>query len=497
MSRKEVTQKANQSLVVLHSDELPESHRASEAIEGSGGQVMHRYGSRVLIGRISEKVGQGLAARRDVRSLHHAAVVREPEKLSEAEQLGLEAWNLRQSKDFEEAKVERPRDGARWDARDMVEPPDGRGMIHVGESDVLGAPSLAIEDTSPYLIGSVAVGIIMVEGPTAALRFTDKQKVKIVAEVQEGLTWLGKQEPRASVTWSYDIHTVRVDAEPDASLTGYEPLEGLWRNPAMEKLGFKANYKGVRDYVASIRKGLGTRWGYVAYFTKYPIQHFAYASKPSLVMHYDNDGWGPDNIDRLFTHETGHIFGCPDEYEDSDCNCTSRYGYLRVRNGNCQTCASPFVDCLMAANTWAMCQYTPAHLGWRDKDGDGTLDPVDPLASPSLAVDLRRVRRRFPSLFESLGLEGVVPALSQAEGSAHESIPLFLLRRILNAGEMKRVEEALMAEEDQFVEALARKLQAITKDLKAGGKAPAPKAAATAAKKVRRPTKAARKSRPR
>src|SRR5690606_29203824 len=70
-----------------------------------------------------------------------------------------------------------------------------------------------------------------------------------------------------------------------------------------------ANFQGVRNYVAAIRNSLGTRWGYVAFFTKYPVHHFAYASKPRLVMHYENDGWGPDNIDRVFT--SGRRRGCP------------------------------------------------------------------------------------------------------------------------------------------------------------------------------------------
>ena len=31
-------------------------------------------------------------------------------------------------------------------------------------------------------------------------------------------------------------------------------------------------------------------------------------------MHLDNDGWGQSNLDSVFAHETGHIFGAPDEY---------------------------------------------------------------------------------------------------------------------------------------------------------------------------------------
>jgi hypothetical protein len=337
-------------------------------------------------------------------------------------------------------------------------------MRHAGDSDVLGAPELAAEDMSPYLIGSVAVGIIMVEGPTANLQFSQAERTKVVAEVQEGLTWLGRQDPRASVTWAYDIKTVRVNVAPNNNLTGYEPLEGLWRNPAMAQLGFSPDFNGVRNYVASIRTSLGTRWGYVGYFTKYPLNHFAYASKPRLVMHYNNDGWGPDNIDRVFTHETGHIFGCPDEYANSGCNCTSLYGYLQERNGNCERCASPFQQCLMAANSWAMCPFTFGHLGWRDTDGDGVLDPVDPVQRPQ--VSWARLCRRFPRLCESLGIHGLAQTIANAEAPAHDSIPLFMLRRVLNNEQMTLVENAIAQEEDQYVDALAKKLSTWVKEIK-------------------------------
>lgn len=62
------------------------------------------------------------------------------------------------------------------------------------------------------------------------------------------------------------------------------------------------------------------RWAYCAFFVKgYPLWHFAYASSPRIVMDYANDGWGPDNIDRVFAHEIGHIFSCHDEYATANC----------------------------------------------------------------------------------------------------------------------------------------------------------------------------------
>ncbi len=463
----------NQSLIMLHSDELPDTHKEAAAIEDAGGQVQHIYGSRVVIGQVPAQLHEKVEAHKAVRTLLVDAPAAVPPRLSETEHLGVEAWNLRQSPDFAAAKAERPRDGQRWDMPDMLEPPDGVGMRHTGESDVQGALEFAAEDMSPYLIGSVAVGIVIVEGPTADLQFNDQERAKVVAEVQEGLTWLGRQESRASITWNYDIRTVRVNVAPNPALTGYEPLESLWRDPAMGQLGFAPNFQGVRDYVASIRTNLGTRWGYVGFFTKYPLHHFAYASKPRLVMHYQNDGWGPDNIDRVFTHETGHIFGCPDEYGSSGCSCTARFGYLQEVNGNCESCASPFTDCLMAVNTWAMCSYTPVHLGWRDSDGDGTLDPVDPLTNP--VIDWRNLCQRFPFVCDLLGFQAPAAASSLLEEPAHESIPLFLLRRVLKDQDMAKVQELLAKEQEQYLDVLIRKLNTVTKEIKSQRKLQAPR----------------------
>lgn len=343
-----------------------------EMEEGEPVRPIHVYGRNVTVAEVTDGAAEGLPFPGGAPAAME--VVPETLALTATERLGLTAWNLRVSPEFAEAKAARPRAGDSWD---RFEPPDAPETVH-GRSPAIAGQMLApAPDLSAFLIGSVAVGLVLVEGPTEDLQFTHAERVKVVAEVQEGLGWLAQQEPRAQVLWSYDIQVVRLGVPPDPGLGGFEPLESLWRNPAMQQMGFSPTFQGVRDYAASLQQSLQTRWAIVGFFTKYPLHHFAYASKPRLVMDFHNDGWGVDNIDSVFAHEAGHLFGCPDEYASSGCGCHERFGFLRERNGNCESCANPFVDCLMEANKLSLCDFTRVHFGWRDSDGDGIFDPDD------------------------------------------------------------------------------------------------------------------------
>lgn len=451
---------AAESVLILQRDgDEPDS--GIDAVEAAGGHVTHRYGSRVVIGRIPAQAARRLTRRR-VAKRHTRAIEAPPKRLSAAEELGIAAWNLRRSATWQEAKTDRIGEGAAWDMPPPgAQPPDGPGMTHV-EPERRGV-AFGGEDMSPYLIGSVAVGLVLVEGPTFDLKFSEEERTKVVAEVQEGLSWLAGREATANVSFAYDVRFVSLDVAPNPQLSGYEPLESHWRNPAMASLGFRADMGGVRDYVAGIRRTLNTRWGYAAFLTKYPVHHFAYALKPRMVMHYANDGWGPDNIDRVFAHETGHIFGCPDEYASSGCRCIIPAGYLGERNGNCESCAAPFVPCLMAANTWAMCAHTPVHLGWRDTDRDGILDPADPVGSP--AVNWGALCAAVPWLCQLLGIRSPEPDALAARGivarpeSRDDAVPVDLLRRVLDPEDVERVLDAARSEQEHALLALETKLR--------------------------------------
>ncbi len=339
---------------------LEQPVRAAPTEDGAAGRAgpapyLHRYGDRVLIGLEHAPRLPG------ARTFAAPSAVPEPilARLTETERLGLEALSLRQQPEYVAAKLARPREGEAWNmlgCTTMAQalPPEAARAME----------ARAAAPTSSYLEGSVAVGLIIVEGPTPDLQFTQAERTQVVAEVQNGLSWLASMNPYAGINFSYDIQIVTLDVTPDPSAAD---LEAHWRDPAMAALGYDGSWSGVAQYVEDIRTRFGTRWTYCGYFTKYPLGWFAYASigGPRLVMNYANDGWGPDNIDRVFAHESGHIFGCPDEYASSGCDCDGAWGRFSFPNVNCENCApNGGVNCLMKGNTWALCNVTPAHLGW-------------------------------------------------------------------------------------------------------------------------------------
>ncbi len=357
----------NHELLVVLTENAERSTPAPKSMpapENDGG-VLHRYGPRVEIRRTQPLAigGTPLAVSPGPRGASGT--------LSFAEKLGIEAFTLRRSPDYRTAKANRPRDGESWDMRGCAPKAGDTPAVEALVSSMVMAPQSAdgvARGSAPapgaaMLVGSVAVGIIIVNGPNAMTQFTDSERVQVVAEVQAGLTWLGNQEPAAHITWNYEIHNVSIPTATDATA---DDDESRWRNPAMGSLGHTENWQGVIDYVNAMRARLQTNWAYCVFFVKgYPLWHFAYASAPRIVMDYTNDGWGPDNIDRVFAHETGHIFSCPDEYSAANCTCTSTHGIYDEPNSNCASCApGGGTSCLMRANDWTMCLHTRRHLGW-------------------------------------------------------------------------------------------------------------------------------------
>lgn len=205
--------------------------------------------------------------------------------------------------------------------------------------------------------------IYQVEGGSPQ-EITNSECSTILSEVLEGLNFLANAEPAAKVTFSHKLNFVTVGAAPGVGAPTYEGYEAPWRNAALALLGFAATRQGSRDYVRNLITTLNTKWGYVGYFTKYPLAHFAYAGEERLVMDYRNDGWGVDKINQVFAHESCHIFGAADEYGTCGCGVS---GIYNIPNSNCVNCATPaipHVSCLMDGNILSLCRFSRGQIGW-------------------------------------------------------------------------------------------------------------------------------------
>jgi hypothetical protein len=277
-----------------------------------------------------------------------------------------------------------------------------------------------------FMVGNVAVGIVVVDGKAGtAAEFTFGEKLNISIGMSKAFDILYKLRgvavaglPRIPLLFVAKIDTVKLDLDPASvptpSAAGtrvstsaeYERFEQVWRDPALAALGLSAGKPGIAQYV---QKLMTTSWAalpgppdsaYVVFVTKYMANWMAYADAAisRLTMSYlwladqtpvnadgtggfrgtGAKGWGEANFHRVLAHESGHIFGAPDEYASSNCSTSATAGHLHIANSNCEISNPASVDCLMKNNTEAMCAATPGHWGWADLNGNGVLDVLEP-----------------------------------------------------------------------------------------------------------------------
>ncbi|NJN94553.1 MAG: hypothetical protein HC875_10880 [Anaerolineales bacterium] len=253
--------------------------------------------------------------------------------------------------------------------------------------------------TSEYMAGSVAVGIVLIESngsvDPSTENWTSDEKQLVFNEIMAALNWWAKLEPRANLSFVYEDHF----SNPLPS--NYEPItrsmgdQQYWINDAMSALGYTGSsyFTRVRNYNNDLRDTYQTDWAFTVFVVdssadsdnRFKDNYFAYAylGGPFMVMTYGNNGYGPSNMDAVAAHEIGHIFHALDQYSGAVQSCTRRSGYLNVENLNSQygNCPSN-VHSIMRGQIYpytikAIDPYAAGQIGWRDSDKDNILDPLD------------------------------------------------------------------------------------------------------------------------
>ena len=285
---------------------------------------------------------------------------------------------------------------------DALSPPDAP-LTSMGAEATTGEPGYY--QTSEYLIGNVAVGLILPESDGSqeaeSEDWTEHEIAQVQEQVQAALDWWATLEPAAHLSFTVEVHA--------QVPIGYEPInhtlgeERLWIGETMAALGFENSpyFSAVRDYVNDLRDRAGADWAFVIFVVdssadddgRFADGYFAYAyvGGPFMVMTYDNSGYGIGNMAAVAAHETGHIFRALDQYAASGIQCDFQSGYLGVKNGNSLAggpCESDEPSIMRGGlypyQIRAVDHFARGQIGWWDSDGDGVLDPVD--AAPQLTA---------------------------------------------------------------------------------------------------------------
>lgn len=259
-------------------------------------------------------------------------------------------------------------------------------------------PDSLARDTSDYMIGTGVVHIVFLESDGSdepeSEDWTSSRKSKVLSESRNGLNFWESEAPGGRYDVKIVSSTVNTGVEPirHPGPTGNEcDNQFVWIHDAMNALGTdpgdlecqgdgwdSSTFSAVRSYAHDLRNAHDRDWGYVAFVVdskndgdgKFSDGWFAYAYRggPFTVLTWDNDGWGIDRFDRVMAHESGHIFGATDEYDNGD--SSEEWGYLWVQEVHLS-------GCIMDDASWCVSSGTAGQIGWRDSDGDGLVDPVD------------------------------------------------------------------------------------------------------------------------
>lgn len=241
-------------------------------------------------------------------------------------------------------------------------------------------PGPGYDDISEFFVGSVAVGIFLVESTGGAYYWSDDEVAQTLEGILAALSWWASMEPSANISFAYELHI----REP----TSWEPIENpladshLWISEIMANLGFPGSDARARvlRYNNDLRGRLGTDWAYSIFvadsddsvnYGRFTDDQYAcsYIGGPSFTMSRYSS-WAYNSADYFLAvpaHETGHIFYATDEYDDDPLDFS---GYLNCPDNN----GAPGI---MNRNTLTVSESTRCQLGWVDSDGDGILDVLD------------------------------------------------------------------------------------------------------------------------
>jgi len=309
--------------------------------------------------------------------------------LSKTEEAGIDAWNRCFASDrLESAPLPDPA-GSYRPKGDLALHPPAPATARPAPRGTSSLPYGAdFYDTSEFLIGTVAVGVVFIESDgtidPSTENWTQTDEDFVFSEIVQGCN-----EWAAASTFALTF----VYQSEDSVLTGYEPInrfvsqDALWLQQIMTTLGYPGanQFETTRAYINDLRDTFDTDWALVTFqvdatndadgvFADGFIGGYSYFGGPYNHVAYD-DAAGAIPHDDLCAHEFGHTFYALDEYASAQVPCTARAGYLNNENQNSEypagQCNLNAVCRMRLAAPNLLCTPSKRQVGWQDGDGDG------------------------------------------------------------------------------------------------------------------------------
>ena len=253
----------------------------------------------------------------------------------------------------------------------LVPPREAHKALRSGKQTLASAVPYGADfyDTSEFFFGSVAVGVLILESSGSAYDWSPSEITQTLDGVVAGMDWWVAREPRANLTFVYDIHVqVPITAEPIQGSIGGDIT---WGAEALASLGYSSPdgvFFNARSYINDIRNANQTNWATMMFivdsdpavsqglFVGGGYAHSYYGGPWLTMARYST--WAFNSAE-YFTcvpaHEISHNFYTTDEY-----NSTKQYGgYFNGGDNDGESC-------IMNRNSLSdACDSTRIQLGWR------------------------------------------------------------------------------------------------------------------------------------
>jgi predicted outer membrane repeat protein len=399
------------SLVVLESQDVAGLHRARVEIQSHGGRVAILSPPSFILGWVPREIQAELIGKAGIKSIHDTEIppseieTRDPQSRAMLNYYNSVARGDYQAKELQRMGAAPP---ARWPGggSDALERPPLDDASYIENLRAAGLDVAKLRDqglllrssallgNSDAMTGTISVTLFLVESDGTIdpnlYTWTDQHVQDYVDGVNTGLAWWTLQAYSYFDCWNAFL--VRYFPPTDSRCNqGYEPVTRssaftqTWVNIVIGQFGYTSGnvFSRVTAYNTFQRTTYGTDWAYSAFVAYNPpgsadrftdgTSAFAYLGGPYTVLLYRSYSWAPNQV---FTHETGHIFYACDEYDGSGCSCGN--SCVGKPNDNCYVCSANF--CMMKANDFTLCAWTPGQIGWL---GSGCAPPPLPAPAPS------------------------------------------------------------------------------------------------------------------